>query len=78
MSKPDKALATESKCNESNYCEIIELASNDIDLLARAFDVINQVCCQQIEQAVDSAAEDLDVADFAITESYAEEKIVIN
>ena len=56
MSKPAKAHQSETECNEDNFCEIIELATNDIDLLARAFDVINQVCCQQIEEVVDHAS----------------------
>lgn len=50
MAKP--IVDTEAKQKEEEAFEIIELAIDDINLLARAFDVINEVCQQRDETQI--------------------------
>lgn len=53
MSKPTKA---PSIANESDAFEMIELAIDDLDALARAFDLITQVCAERNRDADSSSS----------------------
>lgn len=50
MSRPTK---NQNQVTEENICEVIELASADVELLARAFKMIDAACQGQVCELVD-------------------------
>lgn len=50
MAKPDKKFPVSS---ESEACEILELSIEQIELLTRAFRVIDEVCSERAEVSAD-------------------------
>jgi hypothetical protein len=53
------AKSSKSVTNESEAFEIIELALNEIDLLARAFSLIDEACTADEEEVAESDWDEL-------------------
>lgn len=58
-----KVTKQDSQVSEENICEVIELASADIELLARAFRLIDSACAERVGEIVDELDWEQELAD---------------
>lgn len=53
--RPNEIIEANSEEQKEQAFEMIELAIDQSELLTRAFDIIGQVCCEQLSMAIDSS-----------------------